>query len=113
MLDLPKTRGKAWIWAGDRARFWPPYICWRFPPWPNHSLCHDNSGLKANVTQKKPRMESDPFTAGLRSYQRGLPFDPEFGQKCDGWGAISAQCLYERGRLKAAAAERPAKKPSK
>jgi hypothetical protein len=54
---------------------------------------------------KNPGSKTDPFTAGLRSYRRGLPFDPEFGQKCKGWGATSAQCLYERGRQKAAETE--------
>jgi hypothetical protein len=44
----------------------------------------------------------DPFTAGKNAFLRGQPFDPEFGAKCKGWGTVSAQCLYETGRLKAA-----------
>lgn len=59
----------------------------------------------------KPRISRiDPFTAGKRAYLRGLPFDPEFGAKCAGWGPISAQCLYERGRL---AAAEPGDKPER
>lgn len=44
----------------------------------------------------------DPFSAGKAAYMRGAPFDPDFGRKCRGWSPISAQCLYERGRLAAA-----------
>ena len=58
------------------------------------------------MAKRRPGSKVDPFTAGLRSYARGIPFDPEFGPKCTGWGPISAQTLYERGRLQAAA-ERP------
>ncbi len=57
------------------------------------------------MTRKQPGSKVDPFTAGLRSYKRGLVFDPDYGNKCQGWGPISAQCLYERGRLKAADAK--------
>lgn len=50
----------------------------------------------------KRRNGTDPFTAGLKSFARGAALDPEFGLKCKGWGPITAQCLYEAGRLKAA-----------
>ncbi len=51
---------------------------------------------------KRPR--PDPFSAGQRAYERGDPFDPEFGLRFAGWGTITAQCLYEAGRLAAAGA---------
>jgi hypothetical protein len=53
------------------------------------------------------RERQDPFTAGKRSYRLGVPFDADFGSKFKGWGAVSAQCLYESGRLKAAEARKP------
>jgi hypothetical protein len=52
----------------------------------------------------------------MRSYRRGAALDPEFGLKCKGWGTISAQCLYENGRLtaaKIAAAANPRKPKGK
>jgi hypothetical protein len=48
------------------------------------------------------RLRFDPYSAGIRAYERGEVFDPDFGLRCKGWGTNSAQCLYERGRLKAA-----------
>jgi hypothetical protein len=63
------------------------------------STIFDTSGIKV-------RTRSDPYSAGQRAYRLGKPFDPEFGLNCDGWGTNSAQCLYERGRLSAAAQPR-------
>jgi hypothetical protein len=45
----------------------------------------------------------DPYSAGIRAYLRREPFDPDFSLGCKGWGANSAQCLYERDSLAAAA----------
>jgi hypothetical protein len=50
------------------------------------------------------RLSPDPYSAGRRSYEKGEPFDPDFGRSFAAWGPISAQCLYEKGRLSAAAA---------
>jgi hypothetical protein len=55
------------------------------------------------IKKERTRLRFDPYHAGIRAYQRGEPFDPDFGLRCKGWGTNSAQCLYERGRLKAAA----------
>ncbi len=55
------------------------------------------------IKKERSRLRFDPYHAGIRAYQRGEPFDPDFGLRCKGWGTNSAQCLYERGRLKAAA----------
>ena len=63
------------------------------------------------MARKQSGFKVDPFTAGLRSYNRRQPFDPDFGAKCTGWGTVSAQCLYERGRLKAAEASRTKEMP--
>lgn len=55
------------------------------------------------VLPKIKRLRPDPYSAGRRAYQRGEPLDPEFGLRLAGWPTISAQCLYERGRLSEAA----------
>lgn len=44
----------------------------------------------------------DPFTLGRRSFERGERLNADFGSTCSGWPPISAQCLYELGRLKSA-----------
>lgn len=54
------------------------------------------------------RLKPDPYSAGRRSYEEGEPFNPDFGLKFIGWGTISAQCLYESGRLTAAGVEHDA-----
>ena len=54
------------------------------------------------MARKQRRPKLDPYSAGMRSFRRGAPLDPEFGLKYKGWGTISAQCLYENGRLAAA-----------
>lgn len=51
---------------------------------------------------KIKRRQPDPYSAGRRAYERGEPLDPDFGLRFAGWGTISAQCLYEIGRLSAA-----------
>jgi len=57
----------------------------------------------------------DPFTLGRRAFERGEPLNADFGSTCAGWPPISAQCLYEMGRLKSAtlaacaARQRPAR----
>jgi hypothetical protein len=51
---------------------------------------------------KIKRLRHDPYSAGRRAYERGEPFDPDFGLRFAGWGTISAQRLYESGRLSAA-----------
>jgi hypothetical protein len=68
------------------------------------------------MARKQHRPKTDPYTAGIRSYRRGAALDPEFGLKYKGWGTISAQCLYENGRLtaaKIAAAANPRKPKAK
>lgn len=55
------------------------------------------------VTGRKSARRIDPFTAGRLSFERGEPLDADFGSGCAGWPPISAQCLYEMGRLKSAA----------
>ena len=50
------------------------------------------------------RLRPDPFSAGRQAYERGDSFDPDFGLRFAGWGTITAQCLYEAGRLAAAGA---------
>jgi hypothetical protein len=57
------------------------------------------------VFPKIKRLRPDPYTAGRKAYERGEPFDPEYGLRLVGWPPISAQCLYERGRLAAASSE--------
>lgn len=54
------------------------------------------------VFPKIKRLRPDPYSAGRKAYERGEPFDPEYGLRFVGWPPISAQCLYERGRLAAA-----------
>jgi hypothetical protein len=49
---------------------------------------------------KRPR--ADPYSAGLRAFEKGEPFDADFGRHFADWGIITAQCLYEAGRLVAA-----------
>lgn len=44
----------------------------------------------------------DPFTLGRRAFERGEPLNADFGTTFAGWPPISAQCLYELGRLKSA-----------
>lgn len=51
---------------------------------------------------RKPARRLDPFTSGRLSFERGEPLDADFGSTCSGWPPISAQCLYELGRLKSA-----------
>ena len=51
---------------------------------------------------RSPRHRLDPFTLGRRSFERGEPLNADFGSNCSGWPPISAQCLYEMGRLKSA-----------
>jgi len=51
---------------------------------------------------KIKRLRPDPYSSGRKAYERGEPFDPDFGLRLAGWPTISAQCLYERGRLEAA-----------
>ena len=51
---------------------------------------------------RKPARRLDPFTSGRLSFERGEPLDADFGSTCSGWPPISAQCLYEMGRLKSA-----------
>ena len=46
--------------------------------------------------------KADPFTSGRLSFERGEPLNADFGSSCSGWPPISAQCLYELGRLKSA-----------
>jgi hypothetical protein len=55
---------------------------------------------------KNVKIRFDPYSAGIRAYRLGRPLDPDFGRNCKGWGTNSAQCLYERGRLAAAAQPR-------
>ena len=50
----------------------------------------------------RPGRSLDPFTLGRRSFERGEPLNADFGSTCSGWPPISAQCLYELGRLKSA-----------
>lgn len=57
------------------------------------------------VLPKIKRLRTDPYSSGRRAYERGEPFDPEFGLRLAGWPTVSAQCLYERGRLSAASSE--------
>lgn len=51
---------------------------------------------------KIKRPGPDPFSAGASAYRKGEPFDSDFGHRFPEWGIISAQCLYETGRLLAA-----------
>lgn len=51
---------------------------------------------------KIKRARPDPYSAGRRAFENGEPFDPDFGLRFAGWGTVSAQCLYEAGRLTAA-----------
>ena len=62
---------------------------------------------------RTPRRRLDPFTSGRRSFERGEPLNADFGSNCSGWPPISAQCLYELGRLKSAtlAAQAARKRP--
>ena len=62
-----------------------------------------------HVTERLPgtagrttRHRLDPFTLGRRSFERGEPLNADFGSTFSGWPPISAQCLYELGRLKSA-----------
>ena len=57
----------------------------------------------------------DPFTLGRRAFERGEPLNADFGSTCTGWPPISAQCLYEMGRLKSAtlAARAARQRPSR
>ena len=52
---------------------------------------------------RHPGRRLDPFTSGRLSFERGEPLNADFGSGCAGWPPISAQCLYELGRLKSAA----------
>lgn len=65
------------------------------------------------MARKPSRSSIDPYTAGQRAIRRGEAFDPDYGLKCTGWGVISAQCLYERGRLKAVALQQACGRPLK
>jgi hypothetical protein len=58
-----------------------------------------------DLLPKVKRIRPDPYSAGRRAYEKGEPFDPDFGLRFAGWGTISAQCLYEAGRLTAAGFE--------
>jgi hypothetical protein len=62
------------------------------------------------VLPKIKRLRPDPYSAGRKAYERGEPFDPDYGLRFAGWPPISAQCLYERGRLAAASGEAPGKR---
>lgn len=55
-----------------------------------------------DVLPKIPRLRPDPYSAGRCAYEKGEPFDPDFGLRYAGWGTVTAQCLYENGRLAAA-----------
>ena len=73
---------------------------------------------KLSTTAGRPARRSlDPFTLGRRSFERGEPLNADFGSTFAGWPPISAQCLYELGRLKSAslaahaARKRPASTP--
>lgn len=58
----------------------------------------------ARRTTRRPAAQRlDPFTLGRRAFERGEPLNADFGSTCAGWPPISAQCLYELGRLKSAA----------
>lgn len=57
-------------------------------------------GTAGRATRAGRRL--DPFTLGRRSFERGEPLNADFGSTCSGWPPISAQCLYELGRLKSA-----------
>jgi hypothetical protein len=48
------------------------------------------------------KLRPDPYSEGRRAFERGDGFEPDFGLRFPGWGTISAQCLYEAGRLAAA-----------
>ena len=63
-----------------------------------------NSTMTIEFLPRIKRLRPDPFSAGQRAYQSGDPFDPDFGRRFAGWGTITAQCLYEAGRLAAAGA---------
>lgn len=63
-----------------------------------------NSTMTIEFLPRIKRLRPDPFSAGQRAYQSGDPFDPDFGLRFAGWGTITAQCLYEAGRLAAAGA---------
>jgi hypothetical protein len=58
--------------------------------------------LKTALLPRIKRLPADPYSAGRQAYERGEPFDPDFGLKFADWPPISAQCLYEIGRLSAA-----------
>lgn len=83
-------------------------------------LLHTPAKTARRATVRKPARRIDPFTAGRQSFERGEPLDADFGSGCSGWPPISAQCLYEMGRLKSAAiaargtkgSARPARKRS-
>jgi hypothetical protein len=60
-----------------------------------------DAAMKLDLPKIK-RLKPDPYSAGRLAYERGEPFDPDFGLRFAGWGTISAQCLYENGRLSAA-----------
>lgn len=60
-------------------------------------------GNSANrISGRRPARRPDPFTSGRLSFERGEPLNADFGSHCTGWPPISAQCLYELGRLKSA-----------
>jgi len=63
-----------------------------------------NSTMTIELLPRIKRLRPDPFSAGQRAYESGAPFDPDFGLRFAGWGTITAQCLYEAGRLAAAGA---------
>lgn len=59
-------------------------------------------GTASRAPRRPPARGLDPFTSGRRSFERGEPLNADFGSNCTGWPPISAQCLYELGRLKSA-----------
>lgn len=59
-------------------------------------------GTASPAPRRPPGRGLDPFTSGRRSFERGEPLNADFGSNCSGWPPISAQCLYELGRLKSA-----------
>ena len=68
-----------------------------------------NAPVAFPVLPKIKRLRPDPYSAGRKAYESGEPFDPEYGLRLVGWPPISAQCLYERGRLAAASGKAKSK----
>ena len=67
--------------------------------------------MASRIRKSAPARRLDPFTSGRRSFEKGEPLNADFGSSCAGWPPISAQCLYELGRLKSASIAAVAVKP--